>query len=120
MPQYKVQLKQGSRTIVEYIECSSVASALSFFESVTTMKVTEILKIEYQAPENTIIPNDDFQYRKIYKAFIKDTTTNQSRQVIFHNIKLTVNENELANYIMAYLEIEGLKADSVYCSLFKM
>lgn len=119
MPNYKVQLKQGSRTIVEYIEATSVASVLEFYNQVTTMKVTEVLRVEYEVPEDSIIPPDDFQYRKIYKALIKDTASNKSRQIILHNIKLTKTEVDLAAIIKTIVKIEGAGVDSVYCSLMK-
>ena len=119
MPKYKIQLKQGSRTVVEYIETSSVASALAFYENFCTMKVTEISKVEYQASD-TSIPIDDFNYQKLYKAMIKDTSTNKSRQVVFHNLKMSKNENTMASLIMNTLEIDGASVDSVYCSLLKM
>lgn len=119
MPRYKVQLKQGSRTIVEHIECSNVANVLAFYELVTTMKVTEILKVEFELSDNTLIPVDDFQYRSIYKGLIKDTATNKSRQIILHNIKLNISEADLVPLIKTYMNIDGASVDSIYCSLFK-
>lgn len=119
MPRYKVQLKQGSRTIVEHIECSNIANVLAFYQSVTTMKVTEILRVEYELSDGTLIPPDDFQYRSIYKALVKDTATNKSRQIILHNIKLTVSEVDIVPIIKQYIDIDGASVDSIYCSLFK-
>lgn len=119
MPRYKVQLKQGSRTIVEHIECSSVSNVLAFYELVTTMKVTEVLRIEYELPADTVIPVDDFNYRSIYKGLIKDTATNKSRQIILHNIKLNVSEVDLVPLIKTHINIDGASVDSIFCSLFK-
>jgi len=118
MPHYKVQLKQGSRTIVEYIEAPSVSSVLSFYESITTMKVTEVLKIEYEY-EGSVIPPDDFQYQKIYRALVKENSTGSSRQVIFHNIKPSVSSTNMAALIKSHLEIGGMNVDSVLCNLMK-
>ena len=119
MSVYKVQLKQGSRTLVEYIEASSVSDVQAFYSTVTTMKLTEVLKVEYQASDNSI-PIDDFNYNRLYKAFIKDTSTGKSRQVILHHLKKSLNENEIADYIKAYMKIDGVAVDSVYCSLMKL
>ncbi|MDD5400756.1 MAG: hypothetical protein PHQ93_06195 [Sulfurimonas sp.] len=119
MPRYKVQLKQGSRTIVEHIECSNVENVLAFYQSVSTMKITEILKVEYELPASAVIPPDDFQYRSIYKGLIKDTATNKSRQIILHNIKLSVSENDIVPLIRTHMKIDGASVDSIYCSLFK-
>ena len=116
MPKYRVQLKQGSRTIVEHIEAKSVASCLAFYKDLTTMKVTEILKIEYQ--DDTKQPIDDFNYFSIYKSFIK-TQTGLTRQVVLHNIKLSKNEHDIAQACIQHLEIENMNVDSIYCSLFK-
>lgn len=118
MSYYKVQLKQGSRTIIEHVEAAGTAQILNFYSLVSTMKVTEILKIEYQASDN-VIPVDDFNYTKIYKGFVKNIETNIGTQYIVHNIKPTINENEIADAIMANFKIDGLKIDSVYCSLMK-
>ena len=118
MGYYKVQLKQGSRTIIEHVEATGTAPILNFYNTVSTMKVTEILKIEYQASDN-VIPIDDFVYTKLYKGFVKNMETNVGTQYIVHNVKLTVNENEVASAIMANFKINGTAIDSVYCSLMK-
>jgi len=119
MPQYKVQLKQGQRTIVNHIEAKSLQSVLDFYNIVTTMKVTEILKIEYQA--DGAIPIDDFQYTKLFKGLIKHETDSSrvSRQLILHNIKNTINEDELFSLIKAHLEVNGQSVTGVYAGLFK-
>jgi len=119
MPYYKVQLKQGQRTIVEHIEAKDTSSILAFFEEISTMKVSEILRIEYQMPESSTIPIDDFLYTKLYKSFIKNTDTNISRQIVVHNIKKSKNEKDVANAIRTFLEVGGLRIDSVFTSLMK-
>ena len=95
MPKYRVQLKQGQRTIVDHIEAKSVSDCLAFYENLTTMKVTEILKVEYEAPKTSIIPIDDFNYYQIFKGYLH-TDTRQSKQVILHNIKLSKREKDIA------------------------
>ncbi len=119
MSRYRVQLKQGSKTLVERIEASSVSVVQDFYDSFCTMKVTEILKIEYEASSDANIPIDDFNYISLYKAMIKNTDTNKSKQVVFHHLKNSINENEMAGLIQSNLEIDGFNVDSVYCSLLK-
>ena len=119
MPRYRVQLKQGSKTLVERVEASSVSSVQAFYSSFCTMKVTEILKIEYEVSSDATIPIDDFNYISLYKAMIKDTATNKSKQVVFHHLKNSINENDMAALIQSNLKIDGSSVDSVYCSLLK-
>lgn len=118
---YRVQLKQGKRTIVETVEASNVANIVSFYEAVSTMKLTEVLKIEYIASDN-LIPVDDFQYTSLFKCFVghkSDTGSKVTRQLILHNIKNTVSENELFSYIKQYLEVDNLSINSINGGLFK-
>ncbi|MFK7780283.1 MAG: hypothetical protein QM490_03970 [Candidatus Gracilibacteria bacterium] len=115
---FRVQLKQGQRTIVETVEASSVDNVVSFFNTVSTMKLTEVLEVKYLASDN-VIPPDDFQYTKLFKCFVKNDTTNLSRQLILHNIKNTVSDAELYQYIKQYLDVNSLKIDSINGALFK-
>lgn len=117
MPRYKIQLKQGKRTLVEYGEYKSVSHVLQHFQNISTMKVTEILKVEYES--DGVIPSDDFQYFSIFKGMIKNDDSRKSQQVIFHNIKLSVTEQTIYNSIKQNMEIDSLNVDSIYCSLFK-
>ena len=116
MPLYRVQLKQGSRTIVNHIEAKSVTSAIDFFQTLTTMQVSEVLEVKYQ--NNSIPPIDDMQYYKLYKGLIKNNNR-QSKQIILQNLKLTKNENDIFNAAKNHLEINGLNIESVVTSLFK-
>jgi len=118
MPLYRVQLKQGSRTIVNHIEAKSLNDLLSFYDRVSTMKVTEVLEVVYQ--NNHDIPIDDFNYKKLFKGYIRNHSSHKSKQIILHNLKPTINEDDLYSAIKAHLEIDGLVVDSVYCSLFKL
>lgn len=117
MPKYKIQLKQGKNTKVAHGEFKSVSSVLTHYETISTMKVTEILKVEYE--DNKIPPIDDYQYSTLYKAYIKNEDSRKSKQVIFHNIKPTVSEADISASIKANMEIDSLKVDGVLCSLFK-
>ena len=116
MPKYRVQLKQGKRTIVNHIEAKSVSSVLAFYNDLTTMKVTEILKIEYE--NDTLPPIDDMNYYSIFKG-IMHTNTRLAKQIILNNIKLSKSEKEIATACSLHLEIEGSNVTSLYSALFK-
>jgi hypothetical protein len=117
MPFYRVQLKQGSRTIVNHIEASSWQDVLNFYNAVSTMKVSEILEVKYK--DETKPPVDDFNYKRLFKGFIRNEEARVSRQIILHNIKKSVNIKDMYNYIKQYLTIQGLKVDSILTTLFK-
>lgn len=119
MPFYRVQLKQGRRTIVNRVQAKSVANVKSFFESVSTMKITEILEIKYQASD-TSVPVDDFNYYSISKMFIKNSDKNVTFQVVVNNVKKSMNEEKLYNACKKYLTVADAKVDSITTSLFKM
>ena len=118
MPLYRVQLKQGSRTIVNHIEANSVQNVLNFFNKVSTMKVSEILEVKYQ--DKTTPPIDDFNYKKLFKGFIRNEDAGISKQIVLQNIKHSVNEKEIYEACKKFLEINSQKVSGVYCSLFKM
>lgn len=117
MPKYKIQLKQGKNTKVAHGEFKSVSHALNHYNTISTMKVSEISKIEFE--DGTTPPIDDYNYSSLYKAYMKDTSSRKSKQVIFHNIKPSINEQELANSIKLNMEIDNQSVDAVSCSLFK-
>ena len=118
MPMFRVQLKQGSRTIVNHIEADTWEDVKAFYDAVSTMKVTEILQVVYQSNEKSI-PVDNFNYKKLYKAFMVNENR-ESRQIIVHNIKKSINEKDISNYIKQYLKIAGKKVEGVRVSLFKI
>ena len=110
MPFYRVQLKQGSRTIVNHLEADNWEDVLNFYNAVSTMKVSEILEVKYK--DETKPPVDDFNYKRLFKGFIRNEEARVSRQIILHNIKKSVNIKDMYNYIKQYLTIQGLKVDS--------
>lgn len=116
MPKYRVQLKQGSRTITNHIEAKSVGAVLTFYETLTTLKVTEILKVEYE--NDTTPPIDDMIYHPVFKG-IMHTDTRLAKQIIINNVKIGKNEQEIAMACKTFLEIEGQNVDSLYNALFK-
>ena len=117
MPKYKIQLKQGKRTIVAHGEFKSVQSALNHYNRISTMKVSEISKIEYE--DTTTPPVDDFNYRSQFKGIIKNDENRISKQVIFNNIKSNINEQDIYNSCISNMEIDNHMIDSMSCSLFK-
>lgn len=117
MPKYRVQLKQGKRTIVEHIEAKSVDAVKTFYNTLTTMKLTEILKIEFQ--DTTTPPIDDYNYQSLFKGFVRNKDTRQMKQIILHNLKIGVNENDIYDACLQHLELNGVGVDSVTLTLFK-
>lgn len=116
MPKYKVQLKQGSRTLVDYIEAKSVADVLAFYSTLSTMKVSEILKIEFE--DNTKPSIDDFNYWSLFKGIIANADR-MSHQIIIHNIKPNKNEKDIAMACQTHLEVNSLSVKSIMTGLFK-
>lgn len=116
MPLYRVQLKQGRRTITNHIEAKSVASCLAFFNEITTMQVSEILKVEYT--DETLPSIDDFNYFSIFKGILKNNTK-MSKQIVINNVKLSKNENDIALACKTHLEVGTASIDSLVSTLFK-
>ena len=116
MPNYRVQLKQGSRTVVNHIEAKNITAVLELFK-LTTMQVSEILEVKYS--DTTIQPIDDMQYYPLVKFMCKNTDSRKSQQLVLHNVKLTKNSGDIDVMIRQCIEIDGLKVDSTYCGLFK-
>lgn len=118
MPIFRVQLKQGSRTIVNHLEASSWQDILNFYNSISTMKVSEILEVRYS--DEAKPPIDDFNYKRLFKGIIRNEGSHISKQIILHNIKKSIDSKELSNYIKQYLTINGQKVDGVLTTLFKL
>lgn len=116
MPQYRVQLKQGRRTITTHIEAKSVNDVVQFFEELTTMQVSEVLEVKYQNNSNP--PIDDFNYFSLFKGVVKNSSR-MSKQIVINNLKLSKNENDVYTSCKQHLEIGGQNVEAVQCSLFK-
>lgn len=119
MPKYRLQLKQGSRTIVNRIEAKSQEHVLDLFNFLTTMQVSEIWGGTTPYMDKTIPPADDFAYYPLVKFLARNDDSQKSVQIILHNVKLTKNTDDIASKIKECLEIDGLKVDSIICCLFK-
>lgn len=117
MANFQVQLKQGATVKSVNVEADNYENVLLFFQSVTTMKVTEIKKVEYQM--DGLIPSDDMQYYPVVKTIGRNDDQNIAKQFLLNNIKLTINENELFAFMKQYLTIDGFKIDSVLSTVFK-
>lgn len=118
MPKYQVQLKQGKDVKNVEVFAQNHANVLAFFEAVSTMKVFQIKEIKYTAPTD-IIPIDDFNYHPVVKTLAHIDSTNESFQMLFNNVKKTINEHELFNFMKTYLEIDNIAIDSIMCTYFK-
>ena len=117
MPKYRVQLKQGSRTIVNQLEAKNVQAVLSLYNTISTMQVSEILEIKYS--DETLPPVDDMAYYPFAKFMCRNEASRKTHQVLLHNIKLTKNSEDIDLMIKQCLEIDTLIVDSTYCGLFK-
>lgn len=117
MPKYRVQLKQGSRTIVNHIEAKTVNDCLTFFNTLSTMQVSEILEVKYT--DETLQPIDDLAYYPMAKMFAYNEASGKSKQVLIHNVKLSKNEADIDLAIKQHLEIDTLTVNSTLCGLFK-
>ncbi len=117
MPFFRVQLKQGKRTIVNRIEARDYQDCINFFHELTTMEVSEVLEIKYTSDKTP--PIDDFNYLSLYKGFIKDTKNNLSCQIILNNVKLNKSEDDIYEACKKYLRINGKKINSCSTALFK-
>lgn len=118
MANYRVQLKQGSRTVVAHIEANSHTDVLALFEELSTMKVTEISKLVYE--NDTTPPTDDLAYHPIWKGIARNEESGVSKQVIIPHVKLSKNAKEVSEALRRYTKVKGLKVDSTIASLFKI
>ncbi len=118
MPKYKVSLKQGSKTWVEYIETDNLQSLLDFYSQITTAKIKKVEEIVYEDPSNSFII-DDGNYWDYVKVFVRNKSTSKMKQYIFKHIKRNKNEKELASLFKQYLKIDGGKVDAVVSLIIK-
>lgn len=117
MPKYRIQLKQGSRTITNHIEAKSVNDVLALFQSISTMQVSEILELKYS--DETIPPVDDMLYYPFAKFVARNETSRKSQQFLLHNIKLSKNSADIDLALRTHCEIDNMVIDSTYSGLFK-
>lgn len=118
MPKFQVQLKQGKDVKNVEVMSSNHTKVLAFFEAITTMKVFQIKEIVYTAPTD-IIPVDDFNYHPTVKTLAHIEEGNRSYQMLFNNVKKTIDEQELFTLMKNYLEIDSMTIDSIMCTFFK-
>lgn len=114
---YKVQLRQGKRVVVEEIEAKSVSDVLAFYNRITTIQVSEIWRLEYL--DKSSPPSDDFSYYSLVKLFVRNSEAKKSKQLILHNVKLSVSESDLFDAVKSHLLIDGLHVDSIIVPLWK-
>jgi|GEM_PF-395181 len=118
MPKFVVQLKQGRDVKSVEVEASNYSNVLQFFETVTTMKVSEIREVVYINP-STIIPLDDFNYFPTFKTILQHESPRVARPLLLNNIKLTLDEREIFSLMKQLLKVDGLSVDSITATVFK-
>ncbi len=117
MAKYKVALKQGQKTWIEYVEADSVDDILGFYSLVSTAKVIRIEKIVYEASPDVSISVDDRKYWSLVKVIARRDM--YSRQYIFHNLKLSMDSLKLAEYMRKYLKVAGGPIEGIITTLWK-
>jgi len=113
---FKVALRQGQKTWVEYVEAKSLEDVLSFYEAVSTAKVVRVEQIVYEN-ENGNVPLDDRQYWSLVKVIAR--RDGFARQYLFHNLKLSIDAVKLAELMRSHLLVAGGKIEGVITSLWK-
>ena len=116
MAKFKVALKQGQKTWIEYVEADRVEDVLAFYKRVSAAKVVRIEKIVYEEPMGDV-PLDDRRYWSLVKVIAR--RDGFSRQYVFHNLKLSVDGKNLAEAMRNYLKVAGGKIDGVITVLWK-
>jgi len=112
---FKITLKQGQKTWVEYAEAGSLQDVLAFYKAVSTAKVIKVEQILYE--DNGEVPLDDRKYYSLVKVIAR--REGFARQYIFHNVKLSISFNELADLMRKYLNVAGGKIEGVITVLWK-
>jgi hypothetical protein len=113
---FKVALKQGQKTWIEYIEAPSLEAVLSFYNQVSTAKVIRVEQIVYTSEGNP--PLDDGRYYSLVKVIARNGA-GQSKQFIFHNVRLFLNQRDLSSLIRRYLKVAGQPVEGVLTVLWK-
>lgn len=120
MPRFRVQLKQGSRTIVNRIEAKSQTAVLNFFNSLSTMQVSEVIgENGSYYKDDTLPPVDDFNYFPLAKFYARNESSSKAYQVVLHNMKLTKNMDDVALKAVECLDVHSLNVDSIYSFILK-
>jgi len=113
---FKVALKQGQKTWVEYVEAETLEDVLNFYKAVSTAKVVRVEQILYEDTDKKI-PFDDGNYYSLVKVIAR--REGFSRQYIFHNVRLSISAKDLANLMRSYLKVAGGKIEGVITVLWK-
>jgi len=113
---FKVALRQGQKTWIEYIEAKSLEDVLNFYKAVSTAKVVRVEQIVYEN-ENENVPLDDRSYWSIVKVIAR--RDGFSRQYLFHNVKLNIDTEKLAELMRQHLRVAGGKIEGVITVLWK-
>lgn len=118
MPNFRIQLKQGSRTYVERGEFKSLQHVLDFYNSLCTCQVSEIWGGAGYS-DKTLPPIDDMAYYPLAKFIARNDESQKSVQVVIRNVKLTKDTHDIAAKIKECMEIQGLNVDSTIAGILK-
>lgn len=116
MSEFKVTLRQGQKTWVEYVEANVWEDVLAFYKAVTTADIVKIEQIVYRNPKREFIP-DDGKYWKSVKVIVR--RDGFARQYFFHNVRLSITPQKLSELLRQYLRVANGKIEGVVNVLWK-
>ena len=105
MSYFKVQFKEGSKTDSREFEAKSVNDLLTFLEATTTMQVTQILEIHYQANFDKRI-DDPSKYYSIFKTWSIGEPEVMNQLIIPH-LKNSITSKNVFELAKKHLLVDG-------------
>ena len=113
---YKVTLRLGAKTFVEYVEADSLNDVLSFYRAVSRAKVSKVELVLYE--DNSEPPSDDVVNRwNLVKVIAR--RNGFSRQYIFHAVKRNLGLRELSEAMKRYLKVHNGRIEGILTVLWK-
>jgi hypothetical protein len=114
--EFKVTLRQGQKTFVEYVESDNWRDVLEFYKRISTAKVVKIEQIVYKSSDD-FVP-DDGNYWSLVKVIAR-SNNGYARQFVFHNVKLSIDQRDLSELVRQYLKVAGRPIEGLVTVLWK-
>lgn len=115
MPEFKVTLRQGQKTWVEYVEADTLEDVLSFYKAISTARVVKIEQIVYKGSDE-FVPDDGNYWRMVKVIARRDGV---ARQYLFHNVRLSITPQKLTELLKQHLKVANGKIEGVVTVLWK-
>ena len=113
---YKITLRLGAKTFVEYVEADSLNDVLNFYRAVSRAKVSKVELVVYE--DNSEPPPDSISDRwNLVKVIAR--RNGYSRQYIFHAVKRNLGLRELSEAMRRYLRVHNGRIEGVLTVLWK-